>query len=401
MSENFYVRVKESLAQIEADGLTKPERILLSKQGPKVAVRALGKSVNALNFCANNYLGLAGDSRVARASANAARDYGAGMASVRFICGTQILHKELEAELADWLGYEDAILFPAAFDANGALFEPLLDEQDAIISDSLNHASIIDGIRLCKARRFRFPNGDLSALEKALQDARAANSRTIVIATDGVFSMDGHIAQLDAISGLAAKYGALLMVDDCHATGFLGLKGQGTAHFRGVAGTVDFLTGTFGKALGGAMGGFICARSEVVALLRQRARPYLFSNALAPAICGAALEAIRIARSDEGDQRRTQLFANSSHFRAAMTDRGFGLVPGEHPIVPVMLGDARFAQNMAARLLEEGILVTGFSFPVVPRGAARIRVQLSAAHTTRDVESAVGAFTKIRAQLGE
>jgi glycine C-acetyltransferase len=308
MDGDFYGRVRGTLEQIAADGLTKPERVLTSPQGARITVRnAKGQPVPALNFCANNYLGLAGDDRVAAAAVNAVRAFGAGLASVRFICGTQALHKVLEAEIASYLGYEDAILFAAAFDANGGLFEPLLDEQDAIISDSLNHASIIDGVRLCKAKRYRFANGDMLALEDALKEARDNRARTIVIATDGVFSMDGHIADLKPITELAARYGALTMVDDCHATGFLGPEGRGSAAFRGVDGKIDFLTGTFGKALGGAMGGFVCARKEVVELLRQRARPYLFSNALAPAICGAALEATRIARSPEGDELRRKL----------------------------------------------------------------------------------------------
>jgi glycine C-acetyltransferase len=395
MSDDFYNRVRATLDDIEAGGLTKPERVISSRQGPEITVG--GKSV--LNFCANNYLGLGGDARVSEAAAKAARDFGAGMASVRFICGTQTLHKQLEAAIADYLGYEDAILFPAAFDANGGLFEPLLDDRDAIISDSLNHASIIDGVRLCKAKRYRFPNGDMAALEDNLKQARADGARSIVIATDGVFSMDGHIADLGAITALADKFDAMVMVDDCHATGFLGQQGRGSATFRNVEGRIDFLSGTFGKALGGAMGGFVCARKEVVALLRQRARPYLFSNALAPSVCGAALEAIRIAQSAEGDTLRARLIDNAARFRAGMAAAKFDLVPGEHPIVPVMLGDARRAQTMAAQLLEEGIYVIGFSFPVVPKGLARIRTQLSAAHSGEQVDRAVAAFTRVRDRL--
>ncbi len=395
MSDDFYARVRGTLDEIDAGGLTKPERVIASRQGAEITVG--GKAV--LNFCANNYLGLAGDARVSEAAAKAARDFGAGMASVRFICGTQTLHKELEAAIAGYLGYEDAILFPAAFDANGGLFEPLLDDKDAIISDSLNHASIIDGVRLCKARRYRFPNGDMTALEDNLNQARADGVRSIVIATDGVFSMDGHIADLGAITALANKYDALVMVDDCHATGFLGPQGRGSAAFRKVEGRIDFLSGTFGKALGGAMGGFVCAKKEVVALLRQRARPYLFSNALAPSVCGAALEAIRIAQSGEGDALRARLTENAARFRAGMTAAKFDLVPGEHPIVPVMLGDARLAQSMAAQLLDEGIYVIGFSFPVVPKGQARIRTQLSAAHSVEQVDRAVSAFTRVRDRL--
>ncbi|HWM61791.1 MAG TPA: glycine C-acetyltransferase [Rhizomicrobium sp.] len=400
MPDAFYARVRVTLDEIEAAGLTKPERVIASRQGAVIAVKgADGKTREVLNFCANNYLGLGGETRVSEAAAEAARDFGAGMASVRFICGTHTLHKQLEAVIADYLGYEDAILFPAAFDANGGLFEPLLDETDAIISDSLNHASIIDGVRLCKAKRTRFTNGDMTALEDNLKTARADGARTIVIATDGVFSMDGHIADLGAITSLAGRYQALVMVDDCHATGFLGPQGRGSAAFRQVEGKIDLVSGTFGKALGGAMGGFVCARREVVALLRQRARPYLFSNALAPAVCGAALEAIRIARSDEGDALRTQLFDNAVRFRKGMADAGFDLLPGEHPIVPVMLGDARLAQNMAAQLLEEGIYVIGFSFPVVPKNQARIRTQLSAAHSSQQVDHAIKAFARVRDRL--
>jgi glycine C-acetyltransferase len=400
MREDFYSRVQGTLRQIDAEGLTKPERVILSRQGAAITVRGgNGEAVPALNFCANNYLGLAGDTRVAAAASRAVRDFGAGLSSVRFICGTQSLHKELEREIADYLGHEDAILFAAAFDANGGLFEPLLDEQDAIVSDSLNHASIIDGVRLCKAKRYRFPNGDMAALETSLGEAKAAGARTIVIATDGVFSMDGHIAKLDEITALAARFGALVMVDDCHATGFLGPEGRGSAAFQGVEGKIDFLTGTFGKALGGAMGGFVTAKKEVVALLRQRARPYLFSNALAPAVCGAALEAIRIARSPEGDDLRRQLFANAELFRAGMSANGFALVAGEHPIVPVMLGDARLAQSFAAELMREGIYVIGFSYPVVPKGQARIRVQLSAAHSRQNIEQAIAAFVRVRERV--
>ena len=395
MPENFYAKVRDTLAEIEAGGLTKPEWVIDSRQGAQITVG--GRTV--LNFCANNYLGLGGDARVSEAAAKAARDHGAGMASVRFICGTHRMHKELERAIADYLGYEDAILFPAAFDANGGLFEPLLGENDAIISDSLNHASIIDGVRLCKAKRYRFPNGDMTALEDALKQARAEGAQTIVIATDGVFSMDGHIAELDTITRLAGQYDALVMVDDCHATGFLGPKGRGSAAFRKVEGKVDFLSGTFGKALGGAMGGFICAKKDVVALLRQRARPYLFSNALAPAVCGAALEAIAIAQSEEGDHLRARIFDNAARFRKGMHEAGFTLAPGEHPIIAVMLGDARLAQDMAAKLLDEGIYVIGFSFPVVPKGQARIRTQLSAAHTPEHVDRAIAAFTKVRDAL--
>jgi glycine C-acetyltransferase len=402
MDENFYGRVWDTLDQIEHDGLTKPERVIVSRQGARISVRdSIGQLRPVLNFCANNYLGLAGDERVEKIAVKATQGFGAGMSSVRFICGTQALHKELEAAIAGYLGYEDAILFPAAFDANGGLFEPLLDENDAIVSDSLNHASIIDGVRLCKAKRYRFANSDMEGLEKSLKEAKEAGARTIVIVTDGVFSMDGHLANLPAITDLAERYGALVMVDDSHATGFVGPRGRGTAAHHGVEGKIDFLTGTFGKALGGAMGGFVAARREVVSLLRQRSRPYLFSNALAPSVCGAALEAIRIAQSPDGDVLRNTLFRNTRRFRDGMTKAGFNLLPGEHPIVPVMLGDARLAQAMATRLLEEGIYVIGFSYPVVPNGQARIRTQLSAAHSTDNVDRAVTAFAKVRDELGD
>ena len=391
---DFHGRVVRELAEIDAQGLTKPERIIASRQGPVIEVG--GRKV--LNFCANNYLGLAGDERVVAAGNAAADRRGAGTASVRFICGTLDLHKELERSIADYLGFEDAILFAAAFDANGGLFEPLFGAEDAIVSDSLNHASIIDGVRLCKAMRYRFANSDMDELESRLKEARAAGARNIVIATDGAFSMDGYIAKLDQIRVLADRYDALIMVDDCHATGFLGPKGRGSYAHHGVK--VDFVTGTFGKALGGAMGGFICATAPVVALLKQRARPYLFSNALAPSVCGASLEAIRIAQDPEGDALRGQLTANAQRYRSAMTAAGFDLLPGEHPIIPVMLGDAKLAQDLAARMLELGVYVIGFSFPVVPRGAARIRTQMSAAHTFEHIDQAVAAFTTAGRELG-
>lgn len=398
MTENrFYARLRVELDGIAAEGLLKPERILASRQGPEVVVQAAdGHTRTALNFCSNNYLGLAADKRVIEASIMATKDAGTGFASVRFICGTHAIHKELESAVADYFGYDDSILFAAAFDANGGVFEPLLNEEDAIISDSLNHASIIDGVRLCKARRLRFNNGDMADLELQLMRARKADARTILIVTDGVFSMDGHIADLSNITRLADQYDALVMVDDCHASGFLGPEGRGSAAYRGVEGRIDILTGTFGKALGGAMGGFVAARKPVVDLLRQRARPYLFSNALPPAVCAASLEAIRIARSDEGNKLRAQLSENAARFRAGMNAAGFNLVAGEHPIIPVMLGDARMAQDMAAALLDRGILVTGFSFPVVPKGLARIRTQLCAAHTTAQIDQAVSAFRSAR-----
>jgi glycine C-acetyltransferase len=394
MTTSFYDRVSAELADIDAQGLTKPERVIASRQGPVIKVG--GRDV--LNFCANNYLGLAGDERVTQAGIKAQEKWGAGTASVRFICGTLEIHKELERAIADYLGFEDTILFAAAFDANGGIFEPLFGADDAIISDSLNHASIIDGVRLCKAKRYRFATSDMADLEAQLKQARADGAKEIIIATDGAFSMDGYIARLKDIRALADQYNALIMVDDCHATGFLGDKGRGSYAYHGVE--VDFVTGTFGKALGGAMGGFICAKSNVVALLKQRARPYLFSNALAPAVCGSSMEAIRIAAGPEGDALRTQLFANAARYRKAMTEAGFTLQPGEHPIIPVMLGDAKLAQDMAARLLELGVYVIGFSFPVVPRGQARIRTQMSAAHTFEQIDQAVEAFKTAGRELG-
>ncbi|MFT4913023.1 MAG: glycine C-acetyltransferase [Brevundimonas sp.] len=394
MTTSFYDRVAAELVDIDAQGLTKPERVIASRQGPVIEVG--GRQV--LNFCANNYLGLAGDERVVQAGIEAQQRWGAGTASVRFICGTLEIHKTLERAIADYLGFEDTILFAAAFDANGGIFEPLFGAEDAIVSDSLNHASIIDGVRLCKAKRYRFANSDMDELESRLKEAREAGARNIVIATDGAFSMDGYIARLTDVRALADKYDALIMVDDCHATGFLGPKGRGSYAHHGVE--VDFVTGTFGKALGGAMGGFICARKAVVDLLKQRARPYLFSNALAPAVCGSSLEAIRIAQGDEGDALRSQLTANAARYRAAMTAAGFDLLAGEHPIIPVMLGDAKLAQTLAARLLELGVYVIGFSFPVVPRGAARIRTQMSAAHSFDHIDQTVAAFTTAGRELG-
>ena len=395
----FNMRIRAELDDIAAQGLSKPERVIVSRQGPLVRLRhADGAEVDAINLCGNNYLGLAADSRIVEAAARATRDAGAGLASVRFICGTHALHKELEARIAAYLGFEDAILYAAAFDANGGVFEPLLGEGDAIISDALNHASIIDGVRLCKATRYRYPPGDMAALEEQLSAAHKAGARTVLIATDGVFSMDGAIANLAEITRLADRHGALVLVDDCHATGFIGPGGRGTPALHGVK--VDILTGTLGKALGGAMGGFLAASRDVVALLRQTSRPYLFSNALAPPVCAAALEAISIAESAEGDALRAQLAGNATAFRSAMSAEGFALLPGEHPIIPVMLGDARLAQNLAAALLEEGVLVTGFSFPVVPRGRARIRTQVSAAHTPDQIATAVAAFRRARALCG-
>jgi glycine C-acetyltransferase len=395
MDFRFYDRIGSRLQELADEGLLKPERILSSPQGGEIEVG--GRQV--LNLCANNYLGLANDGRVNEGAIQATRKWGAGLASVRFICGTQEIHKNLEREIADYLGYDDAILFPAAFDANGGIFEPLLGESDAIVSDALNHASIIDGVRLSKARRYRFQNNDMDDLERTLRQARDEGARSLLIVTDGVFSMDGTIAQLDIIANLADRYEALTMVDDCHATGFIGPRGRGSPAHRGVAGRIDIISGTFGKALGGAMGGFIVAGQKVVDLLRQRARPYLFSNALTPAVCGASLAAIAVARSPEGDKRRTRIRHNARAFRSLMSAAGFELLPGEHPIIPVMLHDAKLAQSMAAELLEAGVFATGFSFPVVPRGKARIRTQMSAGLSLEQVQKAAGVFAEVGRKL--
>jgi glycine C-acetyltransferase len=395
MDQPFYDRISDSLRGIEADGLLKSERVLAGPQQAMVSVR--GQHV--LNLCANNYLGLADDPRVVTASVEATNRWGAGLASVRFICGTQEIHKTLEATTADYLGFEDSILFAAAFDANGAVFEPLLGAEDAIVSDSLNHASLIDGIRLSKARRYRFANNDMADLERVLVQAKAEGARTILIVTDGVFSMDGTIADLGAIADLAEQHGALTLVDDCHATGLLGPAGRGSLAYRGVEGRIDILTGTFGKALSGSMGGFVAARRPVIDLLRQRARPYLFSNALAPGICGAALAAIEIARGAEGDALRERLERNKQRFRTGLQALGFDLLPGDHPIVPVMLYDAPKAKRMADELLSLGIYVTAFSFPVVPHGLARIRTQMSAHFTDDQIDHAINAFAQAGRKL--
>ncbi len=395
---SFYTHITSELTEIENDGLYKRERLIAGAQTAEIDVTAEGETQEVLNFCANNYLGLADSAKLVESSKKAMDDYGYGMASVRFICGTQTQHRDLEKAIADWLGFEDSILYAACFDANGGLFEPLFGPEDAIISDALNHASIIDGIRLCKAKRYRYKTSDMEDLEVQLNQAREDGARHIVIATDGVFSMDGTIAKLGEIVQLKLKYDALLMVDDCHSTGFLGAGGRGTAAFCGVEGHVDFLTGTLGKALGGAMGGFTCARKNVIAMLRQRSRPYLFSNSLAPSLVGASLTAIDMAKN--GHDLRTRLFDNAVRFRAGMTAAGFTLPDGEHPIIPVMLGDANIAQDMAAKLLDEGIYVTGFFFPVVPKGKARIRTQMSAAHTPAHIDRAIAAFTKVGKELG-
>ena len=398
MSTAFYDDLTAALKGIQKDGLYKRERLIASKQATDIIVTDNGQSREVINFCANNYLGLADHPDLINASERAAAQHGFGMASVRFICGTQSQHRELEKKIADWLGYDDSILYAACFDANGGVFEPLLGSEDAIISDALNHASIIDGIRLCKAKRYRFKTSDMADLEAQLKQARADDARHIMIATDGVFSMDGTIAKLDEICALKDKYDALLMVDDCHATGFLGEGGRGSAAFCDVEGQVDILTGTLGKALGGAMGGFTCARQSVVDMLRQRSRPYLFSNSLAPSLVGASLTAIDL--TIKGDDLRDQIFANAKRFRQGMSAAGFTLPEGEHPIIPVMLGDANIAQEMAAKLLDEGIYVIGFFFPVVPKGQARIRTQMSAAHTSDHIDKAIAAFTKIGRELG-
>jgi len=398
MSASFYERLSDTLKEIEADGLYKRERVITSQQFSQISVQSEGGSQDVLNFCANNYLGLANDPRLIEAAKTALDRYGYGVASVRFICGAQDVHRQLERRLAAFTGHEDAILYAAAFDANGGLFEPLLDEHDAIVSDALNHASIIDGVRLCKAKRYRFANSDMDDLEAKLKQARADGARTILIVTDGVFSMDGYIANLSGICDLAERYDALTMVDDCHAHGFMGAKGRGTPEHCGVMGRIDIVTGTLGKALGGAMGGFTCARQSVIDMLRQRSRPYLFSNSLAPAIAGASLTALDLV--ERGDDLRKRLFDNAKRFRAGMTDAGFTLLPGEHPIIPVMLGDAALSQRMANALMDEGVYVIGFFFPVVPKGQARIRTQMSAAHTPEMIDRAVAAFATVGRELG-
>ncbi|MCA0848176.1 glycine C-acetyltransferase [Salipiger thiooxidans] len=392
MAQAFLTHLRDTLAEIEAEGLMKTERLITSPQGTRVGVD--GREL--INLCANNYLGLADHPALIEAAGRAMHDHGYGMASVRFICGTQDLHRALEQRLAAFLGTDDSILFAACFDANGALFEPLLGPEDAVISDALNHASIIDGIRLCKAKRYRYANSDMDDLEAQLKAARADGARHIMIATDGVFSMDGYLAKLPGIRALADRYDALLMVDDCHATGFMGPKGQGTpAHFGVQA---DILTGTLGKALGGALGGYIAGPQEVVDLLRQRARPYLFSNALPPAVVAAGLAALDLV--EQGDDLRAQLFENARYWREGLTAAGFDLLDGEHPIIPVMLYDARKAQAMAQRLYELGVYVSGFFFPVVPKGRARIRTQMNAALTRADLDDALAAFAQAGRDTG-
>ena len=388
-------RYTHTLDEIRDAGLFKSERIIASPQSAEIELED-GRKV--LNFCANNYLGLADHPDIIQVAKDALDSHGFGMASVRFICGTQDLHKALEAKIAEFFGTEDTILYAACFDANGGLFEPLLDENDAIISDALNHASIIDGVRLCKAKRYRYANCDMADLEAQLKQAKADGARTIMITTDGVFSMDGFIAPLDEITTLAQKYGALVHIDECHATGFLGATGRGAAEVKGVMDKIDIFTGTLGKAMGGALGGFTTAKREVIELLRQRSRPYLFSNSLPPHVVAAGIKAFDMLAS--AGELREQLTENTKYFREQMTARGFEIRPGVHPISPVMLHDAPLAQKFAARLLEEGIYAIGFFFPVVPKGQARIRTQMSAAHTREHLDLAIDAFTRIGKELG-
>jgi len=392
MNQKFVDRIAKETEEIKAAGLYKSERIITSPQGAEIEVG--GKTV--LNFCANNYLGLSSHPKVIEASKGAIDSHGYGMSSVRFICGTQDIHKELEQKISKFLGTEDSILYAAAFDANGGVFEPLFGEEDAIISDALNHASIIDGVRLCKAKRFRYEHNNMDDLEAKLKEAAGCRSRIIV--TDGSFSMDGTIAQLDKIVELAEKNDAVTMIDECHSTGFLGKTGRGAHEYRGVVGKIDLITGTLGKALGGASGGFTSGRKEVIEMLRQRSRPYLFSNTLAPSIAGASIAVFDML--SETTALRDKLESNTKYFRNKMTEAGFDIKPGDHPIVPIMLYDAVLAQNFAAKLLEEGIYVIGFFFPVVPKGQARIRVQLSAAHEPEHLDKAIAAFTRIGKELG-
>src|ERR1700712_5138641 len=394
MNNKFSERIGKELAEIETAGLYKKERIITSEQGPEITVNG----ATVLNFCANNYLGLSSHPKVIEAAHNAIDTHGYGMSSVRFICGTQDIHKQLEARLAAFLGTEDTILYAAAFDANGGLFEPLLGDDDAIVSDALNHASIIDGIRLCKAKRFRYAHNEMADLEAQLQEADPAGARFKLVFTDGAFSMDGTIAQLDKIRALCDRYGALLGVDECHASGFLGPRGRGTHEHRGVFGQIDIITGTLGKALGGASGGFTTGKKEVIELLRQRSRPYLFSNTVMPAIVGGSLAVLDLLEAST--ELRDKLAGNTAWFRQAITAAGFEIKPGEHPIVPIMIGDAVKAQQLSQRILELGLYAVGFFFPVVPKGQARIRVQMSAVHDRHHLEKAVDAFTQAGKELG-
>jgi glycine C-acetyltransferase len=395
MSAAFFPHLQSELGGLREAGLFKAERVITSAQG---AVVKTGDGREVINLCANNYLGLSSHPKVIEAAHEALRTHGYGMSSVRFICGTQDLHKTLEQRIARFVGCEDAILYAAAFDANGGLFEPLLGEEDAVISDALNHASIIDGIRLCKAQRWRYAHNDMADLERCLQEAKAKGARFTMVFTDGVFSMDGTIAQLDKMRALCDRYDALLAIDECHASGFMGRTGRGTHEHRGVFGKVDIVTGTFGKALGGASGGFTAARKEVVELLRQRSRPYLFSNTLMPAIASASIAVLDLLEAST--TLRDKLEDNTRWFRQAITDAGFDIKPGEHPIVPIMVHDAVKAQQLAARLLELGVYVVGFFFPVVPKGQARIRVQMSAVHERHHLEAAVRAFAQAGRELG-
>ena len=394
MDPTFLDHVRGQLAEITDQGLYKRERVITTPQG--AWVDADGRRV--INLCANNYLGLSNHPEVVEAAADGLRTHGFGLSSVRFICGTQDIHTELEARISAFLGTGATQLYSSCFDANGGVFEPLLGEEDAIISDALNHASIIDGVRLCRARRFRYANSDMADLERQLVAARGGGARFILIVTDGVFSMDGHIADLPAICDLAEAHSAMVMVDDSHAVGFVGEHGRGTPEHHGVMDRVDILTGTLGKALGGASGGYVSSSQEVIDLLRQRSRPYLFSNSVSPAVVAASLRVLDMLA--DGDDLRAQLRANAVHFRAGMQALGFDLLPGEHPIIPVMLGDARLAGELAAGLLDEGVYVTAFSFPVVPRGQARIRTQMSAAHSTGDLDEAMAAFARVGRTLG-
>lgn len=395
MSASLTQHYADELDAIRAQGLFKSERVITSPQSAEITL-ADGRTV--LNFCANNYLGLADHPDLIQAAKDALDTHGFGMASVRFICGTQDLHKQLETQIAGFFGKDDTILYAACFDANGGLFEPLLGENDAIISDALNHASIIDGVRLCKARRYRYANCDMADLEKQLQQAKADGAQTILITTDGVFSMDGFIAPLDEITALAEKYGALVHIDECHATGFLGDTGRGSAEVKGVLEKIDIITGTLGKAMGGALGGFTTGKAEVIELLRQRSRPYLFSNSLPPHVVAAGIKAFDML--DKAGDLRERLKENTAYFRSQMTAAGFDIKPGVHPISPVMLYDAPLAQKFAGHLLEEGIYAIGFFFPVVPKGQARIRTQISAAHTREHLDRAIDAFTRIGRELG-
>ena len=394
----FLEHIQQTLMDIEREGLLKRERLIVTPQRPRIEIQSNGSSRPLLNLCANNYLGLADHPEVIAAAHAALDTHGFGMASVRFICGTQALHRELERAIARFLGKDDAILFAAAFDANGGVFEPLLGQDDAIISDSLNHASIIDGVRLCKARRYRFANSNLDDLEDQLKIADRDGARFKLIATDGVFSMDGIIANLQGVCALAEKYNAIVLVDDCHATGFIGATGRGTPEHTGVGNRVDILTGTLGKALGGAMGGYVAASQPIIDLLRQRARPYLFSNSLAPSIVAGSMKALELV--ENGQALRERLFANTRRFRAGLTEAGFELLAGETPIIPVMLGEAQRAQRLAAELDRRGVYVAGFFYPVVPRGLARIRTQMSAALTPEDVDFGISAFTEAGKALG-